>query len=574
MTDDQSRRPLKANIRAILARPERYNRKKMFSGTKNKWLVLVAIAAFAAFVVACGTDETGVVSDNGSGGVGARPTQEPVEQGPLPDGDYEVVEVLAPIESVELLVLESYPEQFVIQIVSGLPSGCASFSRTETTQDGTDIKISVYNLVPSPDQLAVISCTAIYGINEVSVALGSDFERGTTYTVLVNDYPGVTFETDSTPIQTDPSNTDPGFVIEPTTVEALEVYVGDDTRGQIPYHVSVLVGLSDGCKELIESNVVKSSRTVFDISPMVKLPTGAVACTDDYRLEGVVVDLGVVGEDLIACTLYTVNAGKESVEFQAIAPNVRCTDPVGTPPSAGGGIIADSQALELALKALGADVEVGGESSAAKRFGLIPTEMKVNGEQVLLYEFAPGTSADRASETVSKDGSTFELEDGTVASVMWIAPPHFYLFGNAIILYIGNDVEMGTLLDSVANKFAGGDYDQTSDDEVVEDSEFTERLAMIERVSIASTRSIPAQHLIGVTIALGGSCETFKSIEWSVQGREVSIEVLTQVPTAPVPCTLAIIYEDQSINIGSDFETGVEYDVIVNGERQGTLFGG
>jgi hypothetical protein len=41
-----------------------------------------------------------------------------------------------------------------------------------------------------------------------------------------------------------------------------------------------------------------------------------------------------------------------------------------------------------------------------------------------------------------------------------------------------------------------------------------------------------------------------------------------------VPCTLAIIYEDQSINIGSDFEAGIEYDVIVNGERQGTFFGG
>jgi hypothetical protein len=52
------------------------------------------------------------------------------------------------------------------------------------------------------------------------------------------------------------------------------------------------------------------------------------------------------------------------------------------------------------------------------------------------------------------------------------------------------------------------------------------------------------------------------------------IEVLTQVPTAPVPCTPAIIYDDQSINIGSDFEAGVEYDVFVNGERQGTFIGG
>ena len=93
-------------------------------------------------------------------------------------------------------------------------------------------------------------------------------------------------------------------------------------------------------------------------------------------------------------------------------------------------------------------------------------------------------------------------------------------------------------------------------------------------MSIASTRSIPAQFLVGVTIALSGSCETFKAIDWSVEGREVYIEVTTQVPTAPVPCTLAIIYEDQSVNIGSEYETGVEYDVIVNGERAGTCIGG
>ncbi len=77
-----------------------------------------------------------------------------------------------------------------------------------------------------------------------------------------------------------------------------------------------------------------------------------------------------------------------------------------------------------------------------------------------------------------------------------------------------------------------------------------------------------------MTIALGGSCETFKSIDWSVEGREVHIKVLTEVPLVPVPCTLAIIYEEQSINIGGKYEAGVEYDVIVNGERQGTFVGG
>jgi hypothetical protein len=141
---------------------------------------------------------------------------------------------------------------------------------------------------------------------------------------------------------------------------------------------------------------------------------------------------------------------------------------------------------------------------------------------------------------------------------------------------IGSKFEDGVEYDVIVNGERQGTIigDNTEITVGEGDSEFTERFATIEKVSIASTRSIPAQHLIGVTIMLSNGCEEFKAIDWSVEGREVHITVLTQVPTAPTPCTLAIMYEDQSINIGDEFEAGVEYDVIVNGERQGTFFGG
>ena len=367
-------------------------------------------------------------------------------------------------------------------------------------------------------------------------------------------------------------------MIESALVEGLEIIIGEDSRGPVTYYAQVISGLSSGCKESIDANVVHSGRLVFDIYPMVKVPTGDVMCTDDYRLDSAEIELGVVGEELVSCAVYIVNAGGKSVTFQAIAPDVRCADPrlstpTPTPFPGGGSIIADSQALELTLRSLGADVQYGGQSDVSKQFGLYPTEMKVNGQRVLVYSFAPGTSAEKASETVSSDGSTFEGE-GVAMSVMWIEPPHFYLFGNAIILYVGVDAEMGAMLGSIGDQFAGGEYETAASDDDGINSEFTSRLATIENVSIASTRSIPAQHMIGVTIALGGSCETFTSITKVVEGREVRIEVLTEVPTAPVPCTLAIIYDDQSINIGSEFEAGVEYDVFVNGEGQGTFVGG
>lgn len=541
----------------------------MFSGTKNKWLVLVAIAALVAFVIACGTDETKLVSDNGSGGVGAHPTA-------VADGSegYEVVEVLAPIDNVEILTLESYPEQFVVEITSGLPNGCATFDRADVTQEGTVINIDVYNMVPAPGEL--IACTAIYAIHNENVGLGSDFERGTEFTVMVNGTASGSFTTGSAPLQGLPPYTDPGFEVVPTEVQFLEVYVGDDSGGEIPYHVNVLVGLSNGCKELIQPNVVRSSATVFDIYPVVKMPTGDVACTDDYRLEGIVVDLGVVGEELAACTVYTVNAGETTVEFQAIAPNVRCADPnqaTPTPPTGGTSIISDALALELSLKGLGADVENGGQSEFSSFFKVNPSELKVNGVAIQIYEFAPGTAAVEASMTVSADGTSIVTTDGMAMSVFWVAPPHWYLYGNSIILYVGSDLDIADLLDSVATQFAGSEFEPTTDLEQDED-EFTVKLATIEKVSIASTRSIPAQHLVAVTILLSNGCEEFNSIDWTVEGREVHIAVQTQVPSAPMMCTLSTAYEDHSINIGSEFEAGVEYDVFVNGERQGTFFGG
>ena len=565
----------------------------MFSGTKNKWLVLVAIAALAAFVIACGTDETKLVSnDGGNGGVGSQPTvtvPDPTESpagNPPPslpgDQGYDVVEVLAPIESVQILTLESYPEQFVVQVISGLPSGCATFSRAEVNRDGTDINIDVYNWVPSPEQAAVISCLAIYGLHDENVGLGSDFERGTEYTVIVNGVANGSFTTGSSPLQTIPPKQEPEFIVEPAPVEGVEIIIGEDSRGPVTYYAHVLWGLTNGCMESLEPNLIQSGRTVFDIYPLAKAPTGDVACTDDYRVDSAQVELGVVGEGLISCASYTVNYGKETVEFQAIAPNVRCADPnAATPtpsppiPSGGGSIIADSQALELSLEAKGAEVEYGGQSDVSEQFGILPTEMKVNGQQVLVYEFGPGSAAEEASRTVSSDGSSFKTADGLIMSVLWIAPPHFYLFGNAIILYVGEDEGIGELLDSVATQFAGPKFDLTDSGDVddADDSEFTERLAFIEKFGMISTRSIPAQHSVGVTIMLSNGCEEFKSIDWSLVGREVRIEVLTQVPTGPVACTLAIAYEEQSINIGDKFAAGVEYDVIVNGELQGTFVG-
>lgn len=90
----------------------------------------------------------------------------------------------APIDGAELIIEESNPVQYAVHITSGLPSGCHVFDHATLTRNGTSLTIEVMNRLPADPRLA---CTAIYGTHKTTVQLGSDFARGTAYTVRVND---------------------------------------------------------------------------------------------------------------------------------------------------------------------------------------------------------------------------------------------------------------------------------------------------------------------------------------------------------------------------------------------------
>lgn len=104
---------------------------------------------------------------------------------PGPAVDYQQVAVLAPIEEVEIIIAESFPPQYFVRVVSALPNGCIQFDRAELTRDGRTLRIAVWNLEPAP--FVLVACTMVYGYTEHTVALGTDFEPGERYTVIVND---------------------------------------------------------------------------------------------------------------------------------------------------------------------------------------------------------------------------------------------------------------------------------------------------------------------------------------------------------------------------------------------------
>lgn len=92
--------------------------------------------------------------------------------------------VLAPIDSVEIEVAESAPPQYFLVVGSGLPNGCARFDEYTVESEGAIVIVRVTNLVPEDEN---VMCTMVYGTVETRVALGTDFEPGSHYTVQVND---------------------------------------------------------------------------------------------------------------------------------------------------------------------------------------------------------------------------------------------------------------------------------------------------------------------------------------------------------------------------------------------------
>ena len=90
--------------------------------------------------------------------------------------------VEAPIDNLDILTLESFPPQYALKISAGLPSGCAKPYSYDIARSGTTITVKVTNPMAIAD-----ACTLIYGMYDLNIGLGSDFQSGVTYTVIVNN---------------------------------------------------------------------------------------------------------------------------------------------------------------------------------------------------------------------------------------------------------------------------------------------------------------------------------------------------------------------------------------------------
>ena len=142
-----------------------------------KFALLAVAAPLLLLAAACGDPDSSDGDDDGGGSSAPTPTPSAV----VLDGRQVVP---APIDELDLLQRESFPVQYALRLVSGLPDGCHEFRGVEVERDDTEITVSVTNTRPDdPD----VACTQVYAQRESVVELGTDFTSGTTYTVKVND---------------------------------------------------------------------------------------------------------------------------------------------------------------------------------------------------------------------------------------------------------------------------------------------------------------------------------------------------------------------------------------------------
>jgi len=115
-----------------------------------------------------------------------------------------------------------------------------------------------------------------------------------------------------------------------------------------------------------------------------------------------------------------------------------------------GGPVSDYVSLIDNLRATGATVDPAGDVTQPF-FSVKGQVIKVNGEDVQVFEYSDEAAAEAEALLVSPDGSSI----GT-SMVSWIAPPHFYKAGKLIVLYVGENGAVTDILESiVGSQFAG-----------------------------------------------------------------------------------------------------------------------
>ncbi len=278
-------------------------------------ILMAAFAACESVPASPGPDEPTV---GPSSGAPSTPAQQ------QPTDDPTMVEVDAPIQDANVIIAESFPPQYFLEVTSGLPNGCIRFGDYSVAREGRTIKVAVTNL--EPDDLGLRACTMVYGIVTTNIALGSDFEPDATYTVHVSD-----MTIDLITQGGAPANTE-----KPAPVESVEIKIGVDEAVLV-----VVSGLPDTCHELAGHSLLRNGDVItVEITNSVEL---GAACGEIYRT--VETRIPIDGE-VDPCKVYNVAINGD---LRRVHPKVDCQAPNETPAPAPG---ADKAAVPAPIESI------------------------------------------------------------------------------------------------------------------------------------------------------------------------------------------------------------------------------
>ena len=188
-----------------------------------------------------------------------------------PAGDDFIYGEEAVVESLEVVLLESFPVQAEAIVAGYLPDGCTELVDITAALEGNTFVLTLETRRPGGD----VACTEALVPFEHSVDLDIQGLEAGTYTVIAQDkQSSFTLDVDNAL----PSEDDEQEYVfgENVTVEEMSVNIMES----FPVQVSVSLSgyLPDGCTELHEITAQREDQT-FTIEIVTRRPAGDVACT-------------------------------------------------------------------------------------------------------------------------------------------------------------------------------------------------------------------------------------------------------------------------------------------------------
>ena len=238
------------------------------------------------------------------------PPPDAVETAEPLDPKGEVVRNLAPVEEIEILILESLPARVGVTVRGYLPDACTEIEKVVRQRDGDAFEVAITTVRPKD-----LFCAEVIEPFQETVALDVLGLKAGVYTVDVNGVVGTfEFQVDNVPLDesgtpstgVDPDQEEGAMIVGVAPVEQVRVEVV--SRGPLQVNAIVIGYFPDGCTELGEVLQERDGDTLL-VKLMTKRPADVACITVIVPFEAVI-PLEVEG---LSAGTYTVQVNEVSV---------------------------------------------------------------------------------------------------------------------------------------------------------------------------------------------------------------------------------------------------------------------